>query len=150
MSVEQNKAAIRRYFEEGLTKGNLNVIDELYSPNFVGHEPTLGENVRGTGALKQFLATYRQAFPDLKVTLDDVFGEGDQVVCRWTATATHSGEILGLKPTGRRGSVTGCSINRFENGKVVEGWGNWDTLGMMQQLGLVPSLTELLAGSKTE
>ena len=147
MSVKQNKAAIRRHFDEVLSKGNLSVIDELYSPDFVGHEPTLGETVRGPEVLKQFLTTYRQAFPDLKVTLDDVFGERDQVVCRWTATATHTGEILGLKPTGRRGTVTGCSINRFENGKIVEGWGNWDTLGMMQQLGLVPPMEELLGGS---
>jgi steroid delta-isomerase-like uncharacterized protein len=82
---------------------------------------------------------YRAAFPDLKITVEDQIAEGDKVVTRWTAEGTHDGDLPGLPASGRSSTVTGIGIDRIEGGKIVEAWGNWDTLGMLQQLGAIPA-----------
>jgi steroid delta-isomerase-like uncharacterized protein len=121
-----------------LARGNLDAAEEIYAPNYVGHDPTSGD-IRGIEGAKQFAATYRQAFPDLQPTVEDQVAEGDKVVTRFSARGTHQGETEDFgPPTGKRMEITGITIERFADGKIVEDWTNFDALGMMQQLGLVP------------
>ena len=139
MSAEQNKANTRRAFEEVWNEGKLVVVDELTDPNYVGHDPVAGD-IRGREALKQFISLYRNAFPDIRMTIEDQVAEGDSVVTRWSASGTHKGELMGIAPTGKQGRVTGITIERYSGGKTVEDWTNWDALGLLQQLGVVPAL----------
>ncbi len=138
MSAEENKAVVRREMEEIFNQGgNLDAVEEIYAPEYVGHEPTFGD-IRGVEAVKQFAATYRQAFPDLQTTIEDQVAEGDKVVTRFTSRGTHQGETEDFgPPTGTRIEVTGITIEQFSEGKIVEDWTNWDALGLMQQLGLM-------------
>ena len=136
MSTEENKALARSSFEEILNNVNLAIIDEVFSPNYVLHTPA--GPVHGPEGFKQFVLMYRNAFPDARYTLEEMIAEGDKVVTRWTATGTHLGELMGIPPTGRRGTVTGISIGRYEGGKLVEEWLNFDALGMLQQIGVIP------------
>jgi steroid delta-isomerase-like uncharacterized protein len=116
---------------------NPDILDEVYTPDLVWHEPD--QDIQGIEEAKQFLSTYKSAFPDLKATVEDQIAEGDKVVTRWTISGTHQGEIEGLgPPTGRQMEVEGISISRFEGGKVVEEWEQYDNLSFMQQLGLIP------------
>src|ERR671911_690646 len=139
MSAEQNKAVVRREVEELYNyTGNLDAAEEIYAPDYVSHEPTSGE-VRGIEGAKQFAATYREAFPDLENTIEDMVAEGDEVVVRFKARGTHQGETEAFgPPTGERMEITGITIKRLSEGKVVEAWTNFDALGMMQQLGVLP------------
>ena len=133
---EQNKQLIRRVFEEVYNQGNLDVVEELASRDFVAHSPT--EDVHGTDGVKQFVTDLRTAFPDLHTTIEDLIAEGDRVVARFTATGTHTGPYKGIPPTGKHGKITGIDIERIVDGKSVECWTNTDDLGMLQQLGVVP------------
>jgi steroid delta-isomerase-like uncharacterized protein len=134
---ETNKEVVRRLFE-GFNTGNPSVIDEVVSNNFVYHEPTLGER-RGRQGSKEIMTTYRTAFPDAKITINEQFADGDTVVTRWTATGTHNGVLFGIAPTGRHVTCDGILITRFQNGKVAEEYEVFDTLGMMRQIGVVSS-----------
>jgi|ERR671934_1699371 steroid delta-isomerase-like uncharacterized protein len=138
MAVDDNKEIVRRFGEEPW-RGNIDVIDELASPDYVGHDTALPEDLRGPAALKQFVNDYLAAFPDGQITIDEQIAEGDLVASRWTGRGTHRGELMGIAPTGKQVTVTGINISRVVEGKVVEEWSNWDTLGMLQQLGAVPS-----------
>jgi steroid delta-isomerase-like uncharacterized protein len=136
---EENKALVRRYFEEVWDKGNLDLIDELLTTNFVRHGPsgTEGE-VRGLEGFKGLVTMYRTAFPDLQVPIEDLIAEGDRVVTRWTTRGTNQGELMGNAPTGNQASVTGIIIDRLSGGKIEEEWVDYDTLHLMQQIGAVP------------
>jgi steroid delta-isomerase-like uncharacterized protein len=139
MSAQENKSVVSRELKEIFSQGgNLDAAEEIYAPDYVGHEPTFGD-VHGVEGAKQFAATYRQAFPDIQTTMEDQLAEGDKVVTRFTARGTHQGESEDFgPPTGNRIEVTGITIERFsEEGKIVEDWTNFDALGLMQQLGLV-------------
>ncbi len=135
---EENKAIARREMEEIFNHtGNLDAADEIIAPNYVSHEPTSGE-IRGIEGAKQFAATYRQAFPDLQNTIEDMVAEGDKVVLRFRGSGTHTGETEAFgPPTGKRMEITGITIKRLSEGKIVEAWTNFDALGMMQQLGMI-------------
>jgi predicted ester cyclase len=142
MSAEQNKVNSRRFLEDAANKGNLDLIDEIADPNCVIHQPdgVGGNDLRGREALKQLVKMYYAAFPDLRFTVEDQIAEGDKVVTRWSSEGTHKGELMGIAPTGKHAAgVTGISIDRYSGGKFVEGWGNWDTLGLMQKLGVIPA-----------
>jgi predicted ester cyclase len=142
MSAEQNKANSRRFYEEVCNKGSLDLLDELADPNCVTHQAdgAGGNDIRGRDALKQFVKMYYAAFPDLRFTIEDQFAEGDKVVTRLSSEGTHKGELMGIAPTGKHvAGVTGIFIDRYSGGKFVEGWGNWDTLGLMQKLGVIPA-----------
>jgi steroid delta-isomerase-like uncharacterized protein len=143
MSAEDNKAIVRRFVEEVWNKGNLGIIDEMFSPDWVEHDPDRPEELRGLGDAKRRVEEVRNAFPDLHVTLEDLIAEGDKVVSRWTARGTHQGELLGIPPTGRQVEFTGMRIQRISGGKLVETWHQPDTLGMMRQLGLIPDSGQL-------
>ena len=134
------KEISRRLTDEIWNEGNLDVIGELVSPDYVGFDPVIGES-RGIGAFKDSVLTYRTAFPDVRLTIDQQIAEGDTVVDRWTARATHRGELMGIAPTGKEATVTGITIGRFVDGKLVEGRTNWDALGLFQQLGIVQAPT---------
>jgi steroid delta-isomerase-like uncharacterized protein len=134
---EQNKHVVRRAIEEVYNQGNLDVVEELVSRDFVAH--VASENMYGPAGMKQFVASLREAFPDLRMTIDDQIAEGDRVVTRWTARGTHTGSFQGIPPTGKQGTITGIDIDRFAGGKAVECWTNADYLGLMQQLGAVPA-----------
>jgi steroid delta-isomerase-like uncharacterized protein len=139
MSSEQNKAIVRRAFEEPW-KGNLGVIDELFASDYVGHDPASPEPVRGPEGLKEFISTYRAAFPDARMTVEQQLAEGELVTTRWTGRGTHEGELMGIQPTGKQVTVSGLTISRLFAGKIVEEFQNWDTLGMMRQLGAIPEM----------
>jgi steroid delta-isomerase-like uncharacterized protein len=143
---EENKSVVRREFEEMFNRGgNLDAADEIYAPDYVGHEPAFGD-AQGVEGAKQFAADFRQAFPDIETTIEDQVDEEDKIVTRFTARGTHQGETEDLGPaTGNRMEITGITIEQFSDGKIVEDWTNFDALGMMQQLGLVPEAEE--AGS---
>ena len=140
MSIEQNKSIVRRWVETGWNALNVSVIDEVYSPNFVQHEssPT---GVTSAEALKHYVAAYCSAFPDIHFSIDDLIAEGDKVVWRWTATATHLGNLLGIPPTGKSATVTGHVTFRLMDNKIVEAWLNLDLLEMMQQIGVIPVMS---------
>jgi steroid delta-isomerase-like uncharacterized protein len=137
MSVEQNKSIVRRWIEEGWNKGNLKVVDQLYAPNFVQHEPPPA-SVNSSEALKQYVGSYLTAFPDLHFTIDDLVAEGDKVVWRFSAKGTHKASFMGIPPTGKVSSITGMVLFRLENSRIVEAWVNIDALGLLQQLGVIP------------
>lgn len=135
---EENKAIAARGFEVYST-GDYDIIDEVTSPDYVGHDPALPEPMRGPEALKAQAAGYRAAFSDLRLTVDQQIAEGEYVVTRWTGRGTHDGELLGVPPTGKSVEATGISIARIVDGKVVEDYTEWNALGLMQQVGAIPS-----------
>jgi steroid delta-isomerase-like uncharacterized protein len=126
--------------EEVFNKGRLELADEIVAPNAIDHDPALPEPVVGPEGSKQLVAGYRAAFPDVRITIDDQIAEGDRVVTRWTARGTHKGDLWGISPTGNEATVTGITIDRIEGGQIVESWTNWDTLGLMQQIGVIPTM----------
>ena len=136
MSTEENKNIMAGTTEEIFNKGTLDVVDETHDKDFVGHIPP--DETKGPESVKQFASQYRNAFPDLKITNEDMIAEGDMVVSRQTVTGTHKGEFQGIAPTGKKVTVTSILIVRIVNDKVVESWMNMDSLGFMQQLGIIP------------
>lgn len=140
MSSDQNKKIVRRLFEEPW-EGNLAVVDELVASDYVGHDAADPEPLRGPQGVKEFISTYRAAFPDVRITVEQQLAEGDLVATRWSGRGTHEGELMGVEPTGKHVTVEGLTISRLEDGKIVEAFQNWDTFGMMRQLEAVPALT---------
>jgi steroid delta-isomerase-like uncharacterized protein len=138
---EQNKAVSKRILEEVFSQGKLQLIDELVAANFTAYDPSFpGGKVTGREGLRQYVEMYRAAFPDLHFTIHDQFADGDKAATRYTATGTHKGALMGIAPTGKHATVTGITIEHYKDGKAVEVWANSDTLGMLQQLGVVPAL----------
>jgi steroid delta-isomerase-like uncharacterized protein len=134
--AEENKRTARRLVEEFFNAGDATRAAELYTNDYVRHDPGTPDAVKGIDAITQVLTTYRTAFPDLHFVIEDMIGEGDKVVTRWTVTGTHQGDLQGIAPTGNKVELTGISLYRLADGKVAEEWTNWDTGGMMKQLGL--------------
>ncbi|MGD2246348.1 MAG: ester cyclase [Candidatus Aminicenantes bacterium] len=137
MSTEENKALVRRYAEEAFGKGSVAVSDELLSSDYVHHTLLPGITPDREGR-KQLVSMLHAAFPDIRLTLEDMVAEGDKVAVRWTCSALHKGEYMGIAPTGKQVTWTGMSLHRVEGGKIVESWDEVDNLGMMQQFGVVP------------
>ncbi len=138
MSVEDNKATARRWYEGVFNNGNLDLINGLFAPNFVDHDPV--NPLPGLEGVRQVVTMYRSAFPDRHITVEDWVAEGDKVVTRFRAQGTHSGALMGVPPTGKQVTVTGIDVLGFKNSKIAEHWGNRDDLGMLQQLGVIPSM----------
>jgi steroid delta-isomerase-like uncharacterized protein len=138
MSTEENKTIVRRVNDEVWSKGQLDVIDELIADDFVATVVGAPEQIRGPQGFREFVVMYRTAFPDLRITVDEQFAEGETVVTRWTATGTNEGELMGMPATGKQATTAGININRVSGGKLVEGWGLFDQLGLLQQIGAVP------------
>jgi steroid delta-isomerase-like uncharacterized protein len=131
MSVEENKALIRRGVEEGWNKQNVDIFDELAASDVVHHD----WKTRGLEAFKQHISAGMTAFPDLQLTIEDMIAEGDKVVVRYTFRGTQQGETQGIPPTGKSVAVPGIFICRCAGGKIVEEWDMWDELVLLQQLG---------------
>jgi len=139
MSAEGNKALVRRVYEEIHNKGNLDAADELVSASFINHNAPPGMPP-GPEGIKRVFTMFRSAFPDLNVTVEDMVAEGDKVVARLTLRGTHQREFMGLAPTGKQVTLSVIDIARIAGGKIVERWGVEDMLGLLQQLGAIPSL----------
>ena len=138
-TLEQNKAMTLRHVTELWNEGRFTVADEIIAPNYVFHNPPPGmpHNLEG---LKQAAVMYRAAFPDLAYTVHDLIAEGDQAVTRWTATGTHLGPMMGIPATGKALNVTGITIERVVDGKIVESWVEFNFLTVLQQLGVAPAM----------
>jgi steroid delta-isomerase-like uncharacterized protein len=136
MSAE-NKAIPRRLIEEGFNQGNLDVWDELVAPDFVNHSAPPGVPPTREG-WKQIMTIFRTAFPDIHLHIEDQIAEGDLVTTRWTGHGTHQGELMGIPATGREMTVSGIIITRVAGGKITERWDEFDLMGVMVQLGVVP------------
>jgi predicted ester cyclase len=133
--------ASRRLIEESFNQGNFALADEFVAPDAVDHDPATPaqmRELRGAELVKRTAGMYRAAFPDVRMSVDDVIVAGDKVVLRWHSEGTHRGELAGLAPAGARGSVTGISIDQWKDGKIVETWTEWDNLGLARQLGAAP------------
>ncbi|HLV93869.1 MAG TPA: ester cyclase [Candidatus Acidoferrales bacterium] len=137
---EGNKNAVRHVFDEVWNKNNVALIEQLFAPTYTHHDPSSPDVGRGPEGYKKLVAMYRGAFPDLRFTYDDLVAEGETVSVRWSTRATHKGDLHGIKPTGKEMSISGISVCHFAGGKIVDEWVNWDSLGMLQQLGVVPQL----------
>jgi len=137
--MSANKKASRRIIEEIFSAGNFDLADELLREDAIGYDPALPEPVKGPVGLKESARGYRSAFPDLTIKINEILGDDDLVAIRWTATGTHKGDLFGIAATGKQATVTGITIDKYKDGKVAESWVNWDTLGLLQQIGAVPT-----------
>ena len=137
MSKESNIEAQQR-FGEAVNSGQLGILDALVAPDSVDHDPAPGQGA-GPQGYKDFFGEMRTAFPDLHIEVEQLVADDANVSFAYTLTGTHEGPLMGHVATGKRISVRGMQISRFENGLLVERWGSTDQLGMMQQLGLLPA-----------
>lgn len=141
---EQNLAAVDRLLKEAWGEGNLDVIDELTADDYIDHDPIAGDG--DAAELKERIAGFRAAFPDLSLRVDDMFAADDKVVTRWTAEGTFENEFMGLEPSGEKGEpVSGIVIGRFEEDLLAESWAQWDTLRFMKNLGALPEAAATMA-----
>lgn len=138
---EQLKANVRRFYQEAWNGGRVDVVDELFSDDYIDHDAvTHTGGMSGRDSAKAFVQVFRAAIPDLRCDIEDQIAEDDKVVSRWVATGTHQGELMGVAPTGRSFRVDGISIDRFDrDGRFVEGWGTWDGIALLRQIGALPS-----------
>jgi steroid delta-isomerase-like uncharacterized protein len=135
----ENKAIFARWFDEAWNSGNYDVAYELVGEEFTAHGAGGQVIKQGPAGVIELVKAWRTGFPDGHMTIDDLIAEGDKVVARTTWRGTHNGEFNGIPPTGNYVTVTSIGIDRIQDGKIVEGWGELDMLGMMQQLGAIPS-----------
>src|SRR5215203_6718420 len=136
---EENKATVRRFLEEAFSQGKTELVEEVLRSDFVCYDPNSETGEISGADLKGEIEYFRNAVPDLTYTIEDQLAEGDRVVTRYTASGTHQGEFFGVAPTGERITMSGIMIDRFEGGKMVEEWPEYDLLGVMQKLGAVPA-----------
>jgi steroid delta-isomerase-like uncharacterized protein len=145
---DANKNVIRRLFEEVWNKGNLPVADELFAQNYSHHDSSTPDFGRGPESEKKRVTLYRTAFPDVRLTVEDMIAEGETVTARWSCKGTHRGDLKGIAPTGKQFNISGISVARFTSGKISESWVNWDALGLMQQLGVVAEVGKAKAAAR--
>jgi steroid delta-isomerase-like uncharacterized protein len=146
MSTEANKAIAQRWLES-LNRKELDVADELLAADFVSYMPGLPTPIRGAQAFKQFTSILWSALPDFHHTVEEVTAEGDKVEIRWNAHATHTGTFMGIPPTGKQVTVTGTNTYRIASGKIVEQRSDYDQWGLMQQLGVFPTMGQSERGN---
>ena len=139
MAAEQNKALIVRFVEELFNRGNMGIVGEIFAPDFIEREQLPPGIPSGSEGVKVLTTMLRSAFPDFKATIDDILADGDKVVIRMTWTGTQKGEFMGVPATGKHVSFGVIDIIRIANGKVVEHWGQMDSMSLMQQLGAIPA-----------
>ena len=139
MSGEANKALASRVLLEAFGQGKMGVVDQVVAANHVSTGPgALPGMANGPEGTKMFIGVYRTAFPDVHFKIEEQIAEGDTVVTRWSSGGTHKGVLMGIPATGKSASVTGVTIDRFANGKIVSTWAIFDQMGLMQQLGIIP------------
>src|SRR5262245_51434260 len=141
MSIEQNKATAARWFLDIITQGQLDVADEIFAVNHIIHDPHAPPSgwPNGPEGLKMVASVFGGGFENWDINLEDQIAEGDKVATRWIASATNTGQVMGMPATGKAVRVTGVNVTRFAEGKIVESWFNFDMLTLLQQLGAIPS-----------
>lgn len=137
MSEDENKALVSRIATDIWNRGDLDATSDVMVANAQYHGPHMPKGIGDRENWRQAIAMYRSAFPDSHVTFEELIGTGNTVVGRWSATATHTGQLPGVAPTGKRITIGGITIYRLSGGKIVEAWEQLDMLGMWQQLGVV-------------
>ena len=137
MSAEENKAVIRRWIE-AYNERDLEAEAEVLAPDYVAHVPAAPGPLEGLESWRQFSGSFAEAFPDIRLTVEEIFSEGDLVAARVAFRGTHRGEFQGIPPTGKEVAFTSIEVNRVVGGKVEEHWVELDLLGLMQQLGAIP------------
>jgi predicted ester cyclase len=137
MATGDPKEIVRRALEEPWR--DMSVVDELVDAGYVGYDPAVPEPIRGPEGYRENFEQYKSAFEGAQITVKQQIAEGDLVASRWEGRGRHTGEMMGIAPTGKEVVVSGLSLSRVTNGKIVEDWINWDTLGMLQQIGAIPS-----------
>jgi len=135
-----NKAIVQRLYEEVWNERRLEVIKEIISPSHALQAPNIFGSSIGPEAYKRNVLLFLAGYPDLRWTIEDTIAEKDRVVACWTISGTHTGDYLGIPPTNKKISVEGITIHHIANGKIMDSYSNWDALGMMHQLGVVPPL----------
>ncbi len=141
--TEDNKAVVNRLINEFVNEGDESVADELLAPDYVRYDPDAPSGVQGPEEFKEMVGMLQSAFPDGEIHIDEMIAEGDLVVFHGTERGTHEGEFMGHEPTGQTFEITGLAMHRVEDGHITETWANWDMLGLLQQLGIVPMGDEL-------
>ena len=139
MSAEENKAAVRHFWQDHLSTGNATLCEKDFAPDAVNHDPSSPPVPPGPEGITQLITLYRTAIPDLTATVEDMIAEGDKVAYRLTFRGTHQGELMGTPATGKQVTYTGIGIDKVVNGTIMEMWLNFDALGLLQQVGAVPS-----------
>lgn len=151
MSIDQNKAVVSRFYEELWNGRQTGVADEIIAAACVTHQLQSGAEITGAPRtpemVKQHVAEWLRGFPDLRFDVEQIIAEGDTVVSRSVMRGTHTGDWLGLAPTGKRVSIRMIVIQRIADGKIAEDWVLVESLGFFQQLGLIPSIQEILSAS---
>ena len=137
-SVTTSKELYRRWIDEAWTKGNVDVLDDMHTPDFFDHSGLPGVSP-DTAGMKQFIAGLHAAFPDLAITIEDMVAEGDRLVGRWVMTGTNTGSFNGMPATGRPVTLSGFDLLRVEGDRFAEVWAVADIAGMLQQLGVMPA-----------
>jgi steroid delta-isomerase-like uncharacterized protein len=134
-----NNSIVRQLYEVIWNKRRLEILSELVSPSHALHGPNFSGSSIGPEAYKRQVALFLAGFPDLCWTIEDTVSEKDKVVVLWSFAGTHKGEFMGVPPTNKKVSIEGITIHEIGNGKIMDSYVNWDTWGMMQQLGVVPA-----------
>jgi steroid delta-isomerase-like uncharacterized protein len=138
MQIDRQKSLLLHYVQELWNQHNLSVIDEMILPDFVDHTLPAGFPQGPQGA-RGFAQVYLTAFPDTQIAFHEMIAEGDTVVLRWTATGTHTGDLVGIPPTGKKMQVQGLTLWRFQGEKFIESWNIFDQYLLLQQLGVIPA-----------
>lgn len=141
MASDQDKAVARRVFEEIWNKGQVALVDQLFTPDFIAHDPS-NPSLRSRRDIETLVTMYRSAFSDLRFTVDGQVADQNVVVTWWSSRGTNTGPLMNVSPTNRQATVTGMTMDRFVGGKIAESRINWDALGLFQQLGIVPALNQ--------
>jgi predicted ester cyclase len=149
-TIERNKDHVRSFFERVWNQQDLDYIDELYSPDFVlralWQNLSLGSSGEaGKDEAKQVIGRWLEGFPDMHVTVEEQLGDDEFVVSRHFATATHTAPFRGIQPSGKQATMSGLTITRVRDDKVIEAWTLWDAVGMMQGLGIMPPKLRIMA-----
>ncbi len=131
------KTVVRRVYDEIWNQHDIEKANELFAPGYVDHDPATPNTARGPEAFKAVFNIYHRAFPDTHFTIDEIIAEGDRVAVRWTAQGTHRGDLMGVRPSGQRASITGTGFCVVSNGKIQESWTHWDALGLLRQIGAI-------------
>jgi|SRR5579864_2181183 steroid delta-isomerase-like uncharacterized protein len=137
MTRESNIATMER-LNAAIESGDFQAFEEVFAPGAIDHDPAPGQ-IPGPEGFRQFFTELRTAFPDLKVSVEKMIADAEYVALAYTITGTHQGRFLGFAPTGKQMRARGVEIGKFAHGQLIERWGSSDQLGILQQLGLVPS-----------
>jgi steroid delta-isomerase-like uncharacterized protein len=137
---EQNKQLASRFFDDVCNRRQLDLCDQLFAADHRYHDPASPWVGARPAGMKDLIGAYHRAFGDARWTVHAMLDAGDSVVTRWTGSGTHSGDLMGLSPTGNKVAVDGIWIHRVSGGRIAESWNAWDMLGLLQQIGAVPPL----------